>query len=109
MKPLAKDFFNKKIRLQEHILGFCVILITLSGIFLRMLGKFQFMGWAYMSGSDFYLAIALGMLTTLLKLTATKNEHISRKELMKIFSKYCAVYFALILLFLVFVKYFVMK
>ena len=81
----------------------------LSVPFLNMLRNLQFMGWGYMVGSAFYVALLFTMAVILIQY-ATSNEqmHFST-ALLKCASKYWAFAFSFMMLILVFIKYVIMS
>ena len=91
---------------KQSIIIACVFL---SVPFLNMLGNLQFMGWGYMVGSAFYVALLFTMAVVLIQY-ATSNEqmHFST-ALLKCASKYWAFAFSFMMLILVFTKFVIMS
>ena len=91
---------------KQSIIIACVFL---SVPFLNMLGNLQFMGWGYMVGSAFYVALLFTMAVVLIRYATSKEQMQLSAALVKSASKYWAIAFAIMMLILVFAKYVVMN
>lgn len=83
--------------------------VFLSVPFLKMLSNLQFMGWGYMVGSAFYVALLFAMAVVLIRYATSKEQMQLSAALVKSASKYWAIAFAIMMLILVFAKYVVMN
>jgi membrane protein YdbS with pleckstrin-like domain len=110
MKIRNNEFRDKKkmtvANINTMIICVCLLLCT---PFLIMLRKLQFMGWAYMSGMAFHFSLLFAMVVILIKCTnSTKKLH-SVKGAFKAVGQSCAIGFTIMMLIMIFIKYFVMN
>ena len=91
---------------KQSIIIACVFL---SVPFLKMLGNLQFMGWPYMAGSAFYVALLFAMAVVLLKYATSHEQMQLSPVLLKTAGKYWAIAFAIMMLILLLTKYLIMN
>ena len=91
---------------KQSIIIACVFL---SVPFLNMLSNLQFMGWGYMVGSAFYVALLFTMAVVLIQYATSHEQMQLSPVLLKTAGKYWAIAFAIMMLILVFIKYVIMS
>ena len=86
-----------------------IVCVLLCVPFLHMINNLHFMGWAYMAGGAFYVAILFAIAVILIKYATSKEQMQLSGTLLKSACKYWAIAFAVMMLILVFTKYFIIN